>query len=252
MPLSEDERRKLATLMDNPATNGLLPEIAAIIQGLPASRAYPSSISAKGMRMLVPAPTREVERDLLLKQAEQLLKAKTPVPTESERASTKVAGVALENLARIKQLIGAEITGKNAQGRPIGTVKNRKPITVYKLTPEDYLGQLMSPTLSPDAKALRSDLNSAIDLIAMLRTGKAGESVQQARLMAERNIGETDQTQTILDRISALEDEIKGFASGKIASPLDQAGGSDGGVLHVDKLGRKAMVYPDGTYQRVP
>src|SRR3990167_8220029 len=158
MPLTEDERRRLAALTGGQASpGGLLPEIAAVVQSMPQAQAYPASFSAKGMRFNMPPPRQEVERDLLIKQAEQLLKQKTPASTESERASTRVAAVALENLARIKKLLGAEITGKDAKGRPMGRVTNRAPITPYKLTPEDELGQFMSPTMSPDQKAPRSD-----------------------------------------------------------------------------------------------
>lgn len=103
MPLTEEERRKLQALTGGQAApSGLPPDVASIIQSLPQGGAYPSSISAKGMRMTLPPSRQAVERDLLLKQANDLLTERS----KSRQDSTKRRAEVEQQMAALKRSMG--------------------------------------------------------------------------------------------------------------------------------------------------
>ena len=89
-----------------------------------------------------------------------------------------------------------------ATGQRIRRLRDRGPITsgakpgLFKSTRE---------------KQLSNTLQSTFDLLALLRTGTAGEENQVKRLQAEFNIGSLDSDTTILNRIQAMKQEFEGF-----------------------------------------
>lgn len=161
---------------------------------------------AQMIGMLPPQDQGKAQVRAVNTQIGQQIRQDNPVSTESERKATRVAQAALVPLQEIRQLIGA-------QG---GQVANKAPISITR--PSGHSDVLMSTS----QKALRDKLNRTWDLLAMLRTGVAGEAKQKESLKAQSNIGEFDSPQTINERIEAMEREIQAFATGKLKSPLDE------------------------------
>ena len=159
------------------------------------------------MRMTVPPPAAEVQRQLDIDRQKRLMEAQTPVLTADQRDRVTIASEALRKVNAVRTSLGI-------QGE---TLSNRDPLTVWKQTPETY----NNPFLAPDAKQLRMQFNSAADLLAMLRTGKQGEKTQVNRVIAEYNPGNFDDNKTVIDRLNEMEKEIRAFGSGKLHSPLD-------------------------------
>lgn len=167
-------------------------------------------------QMTVPPPPGVLQQELTQKRAERQMQAETPVPTESERASTRVAKIGLESVSRIRTLLGAKGTEESPE------VTNTQPMTPTVEMP--FTGQVIrNPYASSDAKQLRDDLDNAFALLALLRTGKAGEIRQIQNIRSTHNIGEGEQKdpKTVIRRLNDLEKELRGFASGEIVSPMD-------------------------------
>lgn len=175
--------------------------------------------SGRGFRLQSVPKT--AERELAEKQSQRQMEAQTPVPTESERASTRVAKIALENIHRIRTQLGV-----NAQA---GTVENTKPLKSpigVTMTMPEWLGgrPLRNPLANEGSKQLRDDLENSFALLALLRTGKQGEVKQISNIRDTHNIGQTEQgqPQSIIRRLDDMERELRGFAVGDLVSPLDQ------------------------------
>lgn len=211
MPLTEQERAEILSRRGGGmgAPSGLPPQVEQIIQSMGQGSPQMTGMSRSGPRMTMPQSQEAVRRDLLGKMAEQKLKAETPVPTESERTTNRVAANAMRNLEELKQLLGAQ-----PGSTKLGT---RKPLTVFKQTEMHNT----NPWLAPDAKQLRTKFNALVDQLALLRTGKAGEKTQHKRIEAEYNPGEFDQDETIVQRIEDMEKELRGYSSGELKSPMD-------------------------------
>lgn len=223
MPLSEQERQEILARRQGgtstpPISGTLPPDVQQVLGQMPAATPYMAGATVKGMRMNLPKPTQETERELLIEQAKQLLKNKYPVQTETERASTRVAKIALQNVNRIRQQLGVNAAK--------GTVRDVGSVTAT-ITPPEFLGgrPLRNPMATTGAKQLRDDLENSFALLALLRTGKQGEVKQISNIRDTHNIGfsEEGQPQTIIRRLQDLENELKGFASGEIKSPMDAA-----------------------------
>lgn len=234
MPLTEEQRQKLqARLAEDEAISssapGALPEsIASMVSGLP--QAQPTmSMSAGGIRMTNPPSNQQVQRDLVIQMAKEKLKQLNPTMTADQRDRVVIAQEALRKVNAVRGTLG--IKGEQ--------LTDRKPLTIFKQTPNS----VQNPFLAPDAKQLRTQFNSAADLLAMLRTGKQGEKTQVDRVIAEYNPGNFDKSHTVIDRLNEMENEIRAFGSGQLKSPLPE--------LMEDANGNRAYVYPDGRVEEV-
>lgn len=196
MPLTEEERQEILArraTAQAPATPGSFSPYPGLeIQGMTVGR-------TPSIRM----GTNEVE----VARQKRLMELATPVPTADQRDRITIASEALRKVNAIRETLG--IAGN--------TLSNRQPLTIWKQTPQE----LQNPFLAPDAKQLRTQFNSAADLLAMLRTGKQGERTQVDRVIAEYNPGNFDDSKTVMNRLDEMENEIRAFGSGKLKSPLD-------------------------------
>ena len=207
MPIDEARRKQLQTLLGGGTSTTGTGVPSGLPPGVQAAQPYVSSLPlGRGGRLTIPPPPDVLRQQLSQKRAERQMQAETPVPTEFERKSSRVARAALAPLQEIRQML--QVEGES--------VKQRGPISITR--PHGYSDILMGT----NQKALRDKLNRTWDLLAMLRTGVAGEARQKESLRAQSNIGEFDSAKTIIERIKALEREIRAFAAGELTSPLDE------------------------------
>lgn len=215
MPLTNEERAEILARRGGsrmaPATSGLPPDVEAMIGQAPGTPGGPRTMGSRGVTMNAPVPASTVQAQMRQRMLEQLasqkLKSEEAVPTADQRDRITIASEALRKVQAVRSTLG--VNGQQ--------LSNRKPLTIWKQTPD----QVNNPFLAPDAKQLRTQFNSAADLLAMLRTGKQGEKTQVNRVIAEYNPGEFDDNETVMDRLNEMENEIRAFASGELKSPLD-------------------------------
>ena len=174
MPLTEQERQKL--MGGGSAAPGMLPpEIQNVVNAMPAATPYAGSINARGMKVNVPPPQSEVERELLMKQAEQLIKARGPQPmTETERERTPMAQGSVYFLDKFAANLGLE---PETDG-----MKNPEKLAApmaRELVPQKFQDYAMSE----DSSMMYNDLESAFQLGSVVLTGRQGDigKLQQLR-----------------------------------------------------------------------
>lgn len=226
--MDESRRKQLEALAGGggiaapsaPVPGGLPPEIEALIGSVPGTPAGVRSVGPRGVSVTPGASAGQAQATLRQKMLEQLasqkLKQESPASTETERASTRIAQTALGNIQRIREQLMVN--------RSKGTVGKTSDITPT-ITPPEFLGgrPLRNPAATSGAKQLRDDLENSFALLALLRTGKAGEVKQISNIRDTHNIGESEagQPDTIIRRLDDMERELRGFASGELTSPLD-------------------------------
>ena len=176
-------------------TTGLSPQVAQMIG------------------LLAPQEQGKAQSKAVQAQIAQQIKTSMPVPTADQRDRQTIASEALRKVQAIRETLGISN----------GQLTKPAPLTIWKQTPNS----VQNPFLAPDAKQLRTQFNSAADLLAMLRTGKQGERTQVDRVIAEYNPGNFDDAKTVMNRLDEMEQEIRAFGSGQLKSPLDAAPAPD-------------------------
>ena len=136
-------------------------------------------------------------------------------PPKQGGTANRAQGIAETGIAkinRIKEILGARSLDDPLSGKSKMFLTDRGPIAG---------GAKPGFLKSTREKELRDTHNAAIDLLALLRTGTAGEEAQVKRILSEYNIGGTDTDETIINRLKAMEEEFTGFSMGTIPSPVN-------------------------------
>ena len=201
MPLTEEELQKYQQLVGE-ASSATAPQTSTGFSPYPGLELQGLTLGAKpSVRFAPPKPEEPFK------------------PTESERASTRIAQIGLQNVDRVRKLL--QVSGTEA----VPVVAHRRPITpsVNSLLPFDPTVIRNPFVRDPEKKQLRDEIENAISLLALLRTGKAGETSQIKQIRSTSTIGqgEQDDPRTVIRRLNHLEREFRGFATGEIQSPLD-------------------------------
>ena len=194
------------------AIKGLLGRINSL-QDLTAESQMKSRTDLQTQRELL--PMKEASAMRLMQEKARLFPPKTGGTVNRAQG---IAATGLSKLSRIREMLGEQSFTDPMSGKVRTFLTDRGPIAggakpgVFKSTRE---------------KELRDTHNAAIDLLALLRTGTAGEEAQVKRILSEYNIGGLDTNETITNRLKAMEEEFQGFSMGTIPSPVNgQAQGS--------------------------
>src|SRR3990167_8918519 len=166
-----------------------------------------SRMDLEGQKQLI--PLKEASAIRLMQEKARLFPPKTGGTASRAQG---IAEVGLSKANRIKEILGARSLTDPFSGKTKSVLTDRGPIT----------GAVKPGFLkSTREKELRDTHNSLLDLLALLRTGTAGEEAQVNRLKTEYNIGGTDTDETIMNRLNAVEEELRGFSMGTIPSPVN-------------------------------
>jgi len=267
MPLSDEQRKSLNTRLTQlqqgaeaiaqaqtqaPAAQApgtLPPEIQQLMQGIPQAQPFVASRSPSGPRVTIPPSRQQVGRELSIEQAKLKLR-KTERPQSIFREKTAFSFKAVDRIVqklesrffevqKIERGIGARVGGL---GRFLSAKAGYDPkVTTYAAIRKAVLGQLAKTVSGESGRLTDQDIRRVAESIPSISTSRE-EARLQFGLMSEI-IAEVMNEANDRARVAGVPESYD--------VPTDRKKRKEGGVRKQDKFGRKALVFPDGTFELI-